>query len=165
MLVDRFGRRRLLLIGTGGLCLSYVAWTALTSHFVKTHDEKSGHAVVAFIFIAFFFYDIAWTPLPIAYTTEIYPYTTRSKGLTVSLVSTYTGLITAQLINPIALRAIGWKYYIVFCCILAGLFAALYFILPETKGRSLEEIAEIFDGSPLTASAHMVREDLVWRYD
>jgi MFS family permease len=55
MLVDRFGRRRLFLIATGGLCLSYVVWTALTSHFVTSHDKRFGHAVVAFIFIAFFF--------------------------------------------------------------------------------------------------------------
>lgn len=98
-------------------------------------------------------------PLPIAYTTEIFPYTTRSKGVTVALTSSYTGLITAQLINPVALRAIGWRYYIVFCCILAGLFPLLYFLLPETKGRSLEEIVEVFDGQPVTASAEAVLKE------
>jgi hypothetical protein len=76
--------------------------------------------------------------------------------LTISLVSTYAGLITAQLLNPIALRAIGWKYYVVFCCILAGLFVVLYLLLPETKGRSLEEIAEVFDGKSLTVSSDAI---------
>lgn len=41
---------------------------------------------------------------------------------------------------------IGYKYYIVFCCLLAVFLAVTYFVFPETKGRSLEEIAEIFDG-------------------
>ncbi|KAL6405205.1 Lactose permease [Ilyonectria robusta] len=153
MMVDRFGRRRLLLLSTAGLCLSYVAWTALTSHFVSTHDQSAGRAVVALIFIAFFFYDIAWTPLPQAYTIEIFPFTTRSRGLTTELTSSYVGLICAQLINPVGLAAIGWRYYIVFCCILAGLTTAIYFLFPETKGRTLEQITEIFDGKSVTVAA------------
>ncbi len=48
-----------------------------------------------------------------------------------------------------ALKAIGWKSYIVFCVILACLTTAVHFLFPETKGRSLEEIAEIFDGKKL----------------
>lgn len=157
MMVDRFGRRRLLLVSTIGLGLSYIAWTALTSYFIKSHDESAGRAVVAFIFIAFFFYDIAWTPLPQAYTIEIFPFLTRSRGLTTELTSSYIGLITAQLINPVGLAAIGWRYYIVFCCILAALSTLIYFVFPETKGRTLEQITEIFDGKSIAVAA----EDLV----
>lgn len=159
LLVDRVGRRRLLLVSTGGLFVSYICWTALTSHFVRSHDERAGYAVVAFIFIAFFFYDIAWTPLVQAYTIEIFPYNTRAKGLTVTMLSSYTGLITSQLINPVALRSIGWRYYIVFCCILAVLFGAIYMLLPETRGRSLEEVAELFDGRSVTISAADVLDE------
>ncbi|RSL53509.1 hypothetical protein CEP54_010357 [Fusarium duplospermum] len=137
MMVDRFGRRRLLLVSTIGLGMSYIAWTALTT-------------VVAFIFIAFFFYDIAWTPLPQAYTIEIFHFLTRSRGLTTELTSSCIGLITAQLINPVGLAAIGWRYYIVFCCVLAGLSTLIYFVFPETKGRTLEQITEIFDGKSIT---------------
>ncbi|KAH7176382.1 general substrate transporter [Dactylonectria macrodidyma] len=156
LMVDNIGRRRLFLISTGGLCLSYVAWTALTSHFVATHDAIAGRAVVAFIFIAYFFYDIAWTPLVQAYTVEIFPYTIRSRGLTATLISSYIGLITGQLINPVALKAIGWKYYIVFCCILFFLFGVMWLLFPETKGRTLEQIAEIFEGKRVTVEAEKI---------
>lgn len=146
MMVDRLGRRSLFLIGTGGMLCAYVPWTVLTSNFVQTKNPLVGNSVVAFIFIAYFFYDIAWTPLLQAYPVEIFPYTLRSRGLSVALTSSYLGLITGQFVNPIALKAIGWMYYIVFCVLLAILFGMIWFLFPETKGRSLEEIAEIFDG-------------------
>jgi H+/Cl- antiporter ClcA len=48
------------------------------------------------------------------------------------------------------MKQIGWKYYIVFCCILALLLTIVYFVFPETKGHTLEKIAEIFDGKKHT---------------
>lgn len=158
MMVDDVGRRRLLLVSTSGLCVSYVVWTALTSHFVKTHDETAGRTVVAFIFIAYFFYDIAWTPLPQAYTVEIFPFCSRSRGLTTQLVGSYIGLVTSQLINPIALSHLGWRYYIVFCCILACLTVLIWYIFPETKGRTLEQIAQIFDGKVIAVRGEDILE-------
>lgn len=146
LMVDRIGRRTLFLISTAGMLGSYIVWTILTSVFTRTLDQQVGNAVVAFIFIYYFFYDIAWTPLLQAYPVEIFPYTLRGRGLTVSLASTYLSLIIGQFCNPIAMKSIGWKYYIVFCALLAVLLALIYLLFPETKGHSLEEIAEIFDG-------------------
>ncbi|GME72307.1 unnamed protein product [Ambrosiozyma monospora] len=41
---------------------------------------------------------------------------------------------------------LGWKYYIVFCVLDAVIVINIFFLYPETKGYSLEEIAEIFEG-------------------
>lgn len=46
-----------------------------------------------------------------------------------------------QYINPIALAAIGWKYYIVYCAWIAFELVFVYFFIIETKGRTLEETA------------------------
>ena len=146
MMVDRLGRRTLFLISTIGMLMSYICWTALNSVFARDNNQTAGYAVLAFIFIYYFFYDIAWTPLLWAYPAEIFPYTLRARGLSITLSSAYCGLILGQFVNPIAMVDIGWKYYIVFCCLLALLLAIVYFCYPETKGHSLEEIAEIFDG-------------------
>ena len=48
--------------------------------------------------------------------------------------------------NPIGLERIGWRYYIVFCCLLVAFLAITYFVFPETRGYSLEEIEVVFDG-------------------
>ncbi|KAH6884281.1 general substrate transporter [Thelonectria olida] len=145
-LVDRVGRRRLFLVATTGMFISYIAWTVLNAEFAKTLDQRLGNAVLTFIFIYYFFYDIAWTPLPVAYTVEIFPYSLRGRGMTTSYVGTYCGLISGQFINPIAMKNIGWHYYIVFCAVLFFLVVGIYLWVPETKGRTLEEIAEIFEG-------------------
>lgn len=49
-------------------------------------------------------------------------------------------------VNPIALDAIAWKYYIVFIVVLMIFGITAYFFYPETKGYSLEQIAVVFDG-------------------
>jgi MFS family permease len=159
LMVDRIGRRTLFLISTGGLCLSYIAWTALTAQYAITKSTGMANAVVAFIFLSYMFYDIAWTPLLQAYPVEIFPYTLRGRGLSVTLMSSYIGLIIGQFLNPIALNNLEWRYYIVFCCILAILFALIWFLFPETKGHTLEEIAEIFDGKRVVAIQAGLKEE------
>ncbi|CAK7227917.1 hypothetical protein SBRCBS47491_006728 [Sporothrix bragantina] len=149
LMIDRLGRRTLFLVSVGGMFFSYIAWTVLSALFttdkVRYHDLAPG--VVAFIFICYFFYDIAWAPLLLAYPVEIFPYALRSRGVAVTYGSTFTGLIISQFVNPIAMSHLGWKYYCVFLAILFCLFWTIYFLFPETRGHSLEEIAEIFDGS------------------
>lgn len=55
-------------------------------------------------------------------------------------------------VNPIALAAIGWKYYFVFVAVLMAFGITAYFYYPETKGYTLEQIAVIFDGDNVLVS-------------
>lgn len=60
-------------------------------------------------------------------------------------------LVFNQYVNPIAMDALNWRYYIVYCVWLAFEFVYLYFTVIETKGKNgplpLEEIAALFDGA------------------
>ena len=49
-------------------------------------------------------------------------------------------------VNPVALAAIGWKYYLMFIVLDVCELAIAYFLIIETKGFTLEEIAGLFDG-------------------
>ncbi|KAL4959797.1 general substrate transporter [Aspergillus stella-maris] len=152
MFVDRLGRRTLFLWSAAGMLVSFVIWTACSAVFDSTQASALGRTVIAFVFIFYFHYDIAYTPLLMGYPTEIFPYTTRSKGLTVELLSVYSSLIILAFVNPIALDNIGWRYYIFFCAFDVLVLAVTYFVFPETKGHSLEEIAEVFDGPGVVTS-------------
>lgn len=61
-------------------------------------------------------------------------------------MATYFGIFFNVFVNPIALEAIGWKYYLVFVAILVVGCFIVYFFYPETRGHTLEEMAVIFDG-------------------
>ncbi|KAK7403738.1 hypothetical protein QQX98_010477 [Neonectria punicea] len=145
-LVDRLGRRTLFLWSGLGMLVSYVLWTVCSAVNSETGNKPAGIVVVVCLFAFFFHYDIAWTPLLFGYPTEIFPYSLRSKGIALELFAIYGSLIIAAFANPIGLDRIGWKYYIVFCVLLVVFLVVTYFLFPETKGHSLEEIAKIFDG-------------------
>ena len=67
-------------------------------------------------------------------------------------VSTNFAVFFNTFVNPIALGAIGWKYYIVYAVILVVITITVYLFYPETKGHSLEEMATIFEAPGAEAS-------------
>ncbi len=133
-LVDRLGRRTLFLWSGVGMLLSFVIWTACSAVFDIKGTKGAGIVVIVFIFVYFFHYDIAYTPLLFGYVTEVLPYSLRAKGLTVEMMSIYGSLVLLAFVNPIALDHIGWHYYIVFCVLLVFILATTWFLFPETKG-------------------------------
>ncbi|SPJ85585.1 uncharacterized protein FTOL_11366 [Fusarium torulosum] len=123
------------------MLISFIIWTICSARF---ETSPSNGLSVAVIFIYFFHYDIAYTPLVLAYPTEILQYSIRSKGLSLTFIAIYSSLVILSFVNPIALEAIGWKYYIVFCWTTGVSVVVNFLLLPETKGLSLEEIEGLF---------------------
>ncbi|KAI1783954.1 hypothetical protein LXA43DRAFT_1128370 [Ganoderma leucocontextum] len=113
----------------------------------ETGNITAAHTFVAMIYDVFLD-DIAFkfTPLIVSYTVEILPFALRAKGFTVFNCSLTLSLIFNQYINPIALNALGWKYYIVYACWLVFEIGFIWCFLIETKNRTLEETAALFDG-------------------
>ncbi|EKG10305.1 Sugar/inositol transporter [Macrophomina phaseolina MS6] len=144
--VDKLGRRMLFLSSASIELVAYVIITGLSGSFAETGASSVGLAVVPFLFIFYAGYDIALTPLLVAYPCEIWPFQLRSKGNAVNYVTTVSAIFFNTFVNPIALDAIGWKYYIVFIVFIILYGITAYFWYPETKGLTLERIAIIFDG-------------------
>ncbi|KXN89357.1 Lactose permease [Leucoagaricus sp. SymC.cos] len=149
-LVDRIGRRILFMTSVVGMLIFFVLQTVCSALFAQRNDTNAAHAVIAFIFLFYASYDVAFSPLIVSYTVEILPFNIRAKGFTIFNFAISLSLIFNQYVNPIALDNIGWRYYIVYCCWLAfeGVFCYIYVI--ETKNRSLEETAALFDGEDAT---------------
>ncbi|KAG7089581.1 hypothetical protein E1B28_011248 [Marasmius oreades] len=146
LLVDWVGRRPLFIISNTGMLIAFGLWTVTEALFNALQKTAAAKATIPLIFIYYLFYDIAYSPMLVAYTLEILPYRIRAKGFAVMNMTVFLTIAFNQFVNPWAIDAIGWWYYIVYCgwLIIELVFVVTYIV--ETKGRTLEETAALFDG-------------------
>ncbi|SCO91364.1 related to hexose transporter protein [Fusarium oxysporum] len=148
LMVEKTGRRKLFMSSFVIMFISYVVITACSGTFAQTGQKSAGLAVIPFLYIFYAGYDIGLTPLQVSYPVEIWPYHMRSHGVSLSWLSMVLAIIFNVFVNPIALDAIGWKYYIVFIVVLSTYGLMVYFVYPETRGLSLEQMEVIFEAEP-----------------
>ena len=110
--VNRLGRRFLFLTSAGLMMLFYMAQAICFAEYAEHGTVAAAHAVIAFIFLFSSAYALAFSPLVISYTVEILPFPLRAKGLCLFNFTVSLALIFNQYVNPIALDALGWKYYV-----------------------------------------------------
>jgi MFS family permease len=159
--VERLGRRFLFLGSTTGMLTVFTIWTALAAQNQQKDNTDKGLSVgiVVMVFAFSFFYSTAMAPLPIAYLLEVLPYTLRAKGLSVFNLAQYSSGLLNGFVNPIGLAAVGWRYYIVFVVSLVLWLVVIYFTFPETRGLTLEEVSQIFDGAEALEGAYDIKAD------
>ncbi|KAH7251217.1 general substrate transporter, partial [Fusarium tricinctum] len=162
-LTDIVGRRPMLIVVNLVCALCWVGVTVPASIANITNlDDKSqidgvtppvSRAMLAWVYLFQIFYSIGWTPLQALYPVEVLSYEIRAKGMAFSSLFTNAAMLVMQFGIPVALENIAWKTYIVFCvwCVCQSII--LFFLVPETKNRTLEELDHIFSSpSPVKAS-------------
>ncbi|KAJ5106411.1 hypothetical protein N7456_003086 [Penicillium angulare] len=143
--VDRLGRRRLFQLSAAIMLVSFTTITGLSASFAESGTKSVGLAAVPFLFVFFGGYDIALTPLLTSYPCEIWPFSLRAQGLTFTWLVAIVASCFNVFVTPIAMEAIGWKYYTVFVVMTLIYNVTVALLYPETRGYTLEEIAQIFD--------------------
>lgn len=149
--VDYFGRRKLFLTSSIGMLACYVATTIALARFsvsdaAGVSNNNAANAVIVFMFLFYIAYNIGFSGMLVSYSSEILPYRLRAKGLTLMFFCVDLSLWFNQYVNPIALDAIGWKYYLVYCVFLVFEIFVVWKYYIETKEIPLEEIVKKFDG-------------------
>jgi Sugar (and other) transporter len=120
--------------------------TICAARYDITQNPAAGNAVIGMLVLYGLSYSIAWSGLLVAYAVEIVPFALRAKGLAIMFFCVNAALFFNNYVNPIALAAIRWKYYIVYVAWLLVELIVVYVFYPETRGPTLEEMAKIFDG-------------------
>ncbi len=134
--IDRIGRRTLMLIGSFGLifALGIVSYSFYTAAF-------SGLVVPLFLFIYIAFFAFSQGAVIWVFIAEIFPNQVRAKGQT---LGSTTHWIMAALIAfsfpYLAQKAGGGNTFLFFCLMMVLQLLFVWRIMPETKGRSLEQI-------------------------
>ncbi|RAQ66974.1 sugar transporter [Aspergillus flavus] len=150
---DIVGRRKMFLGSTAGMvfCLAVTAATAAV--FVHSSSTIASSASIAFIYIFGVVFAFAFTSMQPIYPGEVMSNDMRAKGMgTFKLTAGAAGFINT-FAAPVALADIGYWFYVFFVFWDCFEFAFIYFFFVETKGRTLEELEEVFEApNPRKAS-------------
>ena len=142
--IDRFGRRSLMLTSAAAMGISMAILAGTTS---QTHNTHALVGATVFLFIFNLVFPIGFLGLTFLYATEVAPLHLRAAISGIATASTWIFNFLVAEITPVGFNTIGYQYYIIYACINAAIIPVVYFLFPETMGRSLEEMDEIFEQS------------------
>ncbi len=144
-MTGKVGRRKMFVLGGIGMFFTFSAFTICVAVFNETASPSAGRAALGLIFIYYTTYNICLNPLFYLYPAEILPFRMRAMGMSILVSANKIALFFNQLVNPVGLDSIGWKYYLVFVIWIAIETTIFYFFYPKTLGHSLEGVGAIFD--------------------
>jgi sugar porter (SP) family MFS transporter len=144
---DRVGRRKLMLVGSSGLAAMY------TLIGLGYHRHTSGPALLALVLAAIGFYACSLAPITWVVISEIFPNRIRGAAMSISVFALWAACFILTYTFPVLNARLGpdgtfWIY----AAICAAGFVFIKLRLPETRGKTLEQIERELIGSAAAAS-------------
>ncbi|KAL5384886.1 hypothetical protein PMIN06_010341 [Paraphaeosphaeria minitans] len=157
--IDRFGRRKLFMFSGAGMASCMLALTVASSFPKSNHAAQIASAF--FVFLFNFFVPIGFLGANFLYCAEVAPTRLRVAMSGISTANHWLWNFVINMVTPVAIDTIGWKYYLVFLCISAIIIPIVFLFYPETMGRSLEELEMMFsEGKSITGIVRESRKPL-----
>ena len=157
-LVDKVGRRRLWIGCSVAMCVSLIVAGILFQ------SRVTGELLVFAIFLCLVPYAMGLGPLPWLMMSELYPNKIRAKAVSITTTMLWITGFTAPLAFPPmeaeserilhSVAGVFWVYSVI--CLLAFVWGAR--CLPETRGRTLEDIADSWTSTPLQKEEALPQE-------
>ncbi|KAF4972847.1 hypothetical protein FSARC_673 [Fusarium sarcochroum] len=145
--LDRFGRKTILL---GGSILAVIPlviiaiMVGLFSDSWATHRAE-GWTSVTFLLFYMLVFGGSWAPVPWAVPAEVFPSSLRAKGVAISTCSNWINNFIIGLITPPLVQATGFGAYVFFGVFALLSFVFVWYFVPETRGKTLEEMDSVFN--------------------
>ncbi|EPQ50344.1 general substrate transporter [Gloeophyllum trabeum ATCC 11539] len=162
--IDRWGRRPLLIAGSalmgfwfmlvGGLQGRFGAWGDVdgTETWVITGHDAATKGIIVCSYLCVCSFAISIGPVSWTYPAEIFPLRVRAKAVSISTATNWAFNFALAWAVPPGLSNIAYKTYFIFGAFDFAACIHFFFCFPETAGRSLEEVEEIFaQGHAFTA--------------
>ncbi|KAK8185398.1 general substrate transporter [Phyllosticta capitalensis] len=159
-IIDKVGRRPLAIWGALGMALPYVIMSALVG--LYSHDwaanKAAGWGTTAMAYIYVLMYGVSYSPLTWALPSEVFSTSTRAKGVALSTATVWISNFIIGVIVPTMIEDAGYGTYVFFAimCLLAAVWA--YFLVPETKGKTLEQVDDLFGDDSGQEEKEIMRE-------
>lgn len=134
--VDKWGRRPLLFVGIGGAVASLLIIGALFALGIT-----SGPWILLFILAFIACFAFSFGPVCWVIVGEIFPNAIRGKAMALATLSLWIGNFLVGQLTPVMLEGLGssWTFWLFALCCSPALWLT-WKLIPETKGRSLEDI-------------------------
>ncbi|EKM78126.1 hypothetical protein AGABI1DRAFT_114945 [Agaricus bisporus var. burnettii JB137-S8] len=165
LLLDWVGRKKPLLFGASGFVVLYSILAAIIATNPPVPDGVDGtanvvaqRAGVAMIFMLSIIFSLSFGPVSWVLASEVFPTKTRAIGTSVATCANWAFNTFIGQVSPLALQNVNWKYYMLFVCLNFVDFILILLFFPETKGRSLEEMNEVFGDEIYTGSPEIEKE-------
>lgn len=145
-LADRVGRRPLLLVSTGGMTASLLVLGSVFAAFAGAKDDAAVAAVAVAAVVAFVCtFSVGFGPLAWVYSSEILPLRLRGQGagLGTAMNRVMSGIVTMTFISLYGTITMAGAFYL-YAAVAAASFVFIYTCLPETRGRNLEDMEQLF---------------------
>lgn len=181
VLIDKLGRRPLLMIGAlgGSLCMWYICgYVAVAKPASKptTSMGSGGKSAMAFFYIWTAFYTPSWNGTPWVYNSEMFDQNVRALAQAWAAANNWfwnfiIARFTPQMIDNMGTDGNAYGVFAFFASLMLCSVVFVYFLMPETKGIPLEAMDRLFDRSLKPRNAHAVvlselrKEDEVFRRD
>ncbi|KAF5000750.1 hypothetical protein FGRMN_1518 [Fusarium graminum] len=161
-IIDKVGRRPLAIWGGigGGTAWGIMAVLVGVFNTKWASNPAAGWAAVAMAFCFILIYGVSYAPLGWALPAEVFPNASRSKGVALATATVWLFNFIVGVATPPMIEGIGFGVYIFFgsWCFLAGAWA--FFLVPETKGKTLEQMDEVFGDYAAQEEMEVMRTQL-----
>lgn len=142
-LLDKLGRRVIMLISLTGSLMSYVLLTIFT---VESANHPSlSYGVIVSIYLFGIMFSWGFTPLQALYSVECLENRTRAKGSGLNFLFLNIAMVVNTYGIAVGIAAIQWRLYLVYIAWICVEIVCIYFFAVETAGKTLEELTEIFN--------------------
>jgi len=139
--LDRWGRRPMLLIASGGMAISLAVLA-----FSFSYANAPASVILGSIMSYTAFFAFAMGPVPWVVISEIFPTSIRGRAASLATSALWTGtlLVTFTFLSMIRVLGVSGTFA-VYCILSAFSFVFVLRMVPETRGRSLEEIQQSWE--------------------
>ncbi|KAJ0416090.1 general substrate transporter [Aspergillus carlsbadensis] len=149
-IIDRFGRKFLLIVGGIGMGICMIIVAAVETETPSVNDIKSqpvGIAIVFLLFLFIFFYKPSWGATVWIWTSEVFSMNVRAQAVGMASQTQNVANTIVQQFFPTFLDNCGFYAFYMFAGINFLLAVFVWFFIPETKQVPLEEIDALFGGA------------------
>ncbi|KAL8601881.1 hypothetical protein ACOMHN_020616 [Nucella lapillus] len=144
-LIEKVGRRPLLLWPMCGMCISFVLLTIFLNLLNRPElaDDSTTFAIVCIVVAHTYIigFALGLGPIPFIVVGEIFRQEPRAAAMSLSLAFNWICNFILLLVFPFMRDGMGEYTYLVFCVILAAAIVFIFFFVPETKNKTFDEIA------------------------